>query len=47
MLHHALHDTSPIDWKTLLYDVLKDFDIKHLAYVPDAGHSTCSKQTVM
>lgn len=40
MLHHALHDTSPIDWKTLVYDVLKDFDIKHVAYVPDAGHST-------
>jgi len=31
---------SLIDWKTLVYQVLKDFDVKHVAYVPDAGHST-------
>ena len=32
-----------IDWKTQVYQVLKDFDIKHIAYVPDAGHSTAIK----
>ncbi len=32
-----------IDWKTQVYQVLKDFDIKHMAYVPDAGHSTAIK----
>lgn len=35
-----LSEDSPIDWKTRVYQVLKDFDIKHVAYVPDAGHST-------
>lgn len=28
------------DWKTQIYRVLKDFDVRHVAYVPDAGHST-------
>jgi len=28
------------DWKNKVYEVLKDFDVKHMAYVPDAGHST-------
>ena len=31
---------QPIDWKTQVYQVLKDFDVKHVAYVPDAGHSS-------
>lgn len=36
---NASEDQS-IDWKTQVYQVLKDFDVKHVAYVPDAGHST-------
>ena len=35
-----LIDNKSIDWKTRVYQVLKDFDVKHVAYVPDAGHST-------
>ena len=30
---------APVDWRTQVYQVLKDFDVKHVAYVPDAGHS--------
>ncbi|MBL4667030.1 MAG: hypothetical protein JKY04_06605 [Sneathiella sp.] len=29
-----------IDWQTQVYDVLKDFGVRHVAYVPDAGHAT-------
>ncbi|MBL4908054.1 MAG: hypothetical protein JKX94_11425 [Sneathiella sp.] len=32
-----------VDWKTQIYEVLKEFDVKHMAYVPDAGHSTAIK----
>ena len=32
--------SNRIDWRTQVYEVLKEFDIKHMAYVPDAGHST-------
>ncbi len=36
-----LHSTNPpVDWQSQIYEVLKEFDIKHMAYVPDAGHST-------
>ncbi len=31
---------TSIDWKSQVYDVLKEYDIKHMVYVPDAGHST-------
>jgi sulfopyruvate decarboxylase alpha subunit len=43
MVDLQLRDSDPIDWKTQVYEVLKDFDIKHLVYVPDAGHSTAIK----
>ena len=28
------------DWPEALYDTLKGADIRHMSYVPDAGHST-------
>ena len=34
----------PVDWQSRIYDVLKEFDVKHMAYVPDAGHSTAIAQ---
>lgn len=33
----AIHS---LDWKLCIYDVLTEFGIRHVAYVPDAGHST-------
>ena len=33
-----------IDWRDQIYDVLKEFDVKHMAYVPDAGHSVAIKR---
>ncbi len=33
-------EQQPVDWKTQIYSILKEFDVKHIAYVPDAGHST-------
>ena len=27
------------DWNNQIYEVLKEFDIRHVAYVPDAGHT--------
>lgn len=29
-----------VDWRAQVYSVLKSFDVKHVAYVPDAGHAT-------
>ena len=29
----------PLDWTHKIYQALKQFEIKHMAYVPDAGHS--------
>ncbi|PZQ63083.1 MAG: phosphonopyruvate decarboxylase [Sphingomonas taxi] len=29
-----------IDWQADVFRVLKDHDVKHIVYVPDAGHST-------
>lgn len=40
MPQNGLSEINPIDWKTQVYKVLKDFGVKHVAYVPDAGHST-------
>ncbi len=31
---------TSIDWKSQVYDVLKEYNVKHMVYVPDAGHST-------
>ena len=30
---------TPIDWRLQIYEVLKEFNVKHMVYVPDAGHS--------
>jgi sulfopyruvate decarboxylase alpha subunit len=27
------------DWQQQIFDTLKSFDVKHIVYVPDAGHS--------
>ncbi len=29
---------DPIDWPADIHRVLKDLDVRHIAYVPDAGH---------
>ena len=44
MSHYSSSSTETIDWKSQVYEVLKEFDIKHMAYVPDAGHSTAIKK---
>ena len=31
--------TQPGDWNADIYHVLKSCDVRHMAYVPDAGHS--------
>ncbi|MEH6546959.1 MAG: hypothetical protein V7701_11045 [Sneathiella sp.] len=33
-----------IDWQSQIYNILKEFDVRHMAYVPDAGHATAIKQ---
>ena len=35
---------TSVDWQSQIYTVLKEFNIKHMAHVPDAGHSTVIKQ---
>jgi len=30
---------QPPDWQQQMYEILKSFDIKHVVYVPDAGHA--------
>jgi len=32
-----------LDWPTALYETLKAADVRHMAYVPDAGHTTLIK----
>jgi len=32
-------DVSNLDWPTALYNTLKAANIRHMAYVPDAGHT--------
>lgn len=42
----AVNTTHPpprdlaVDWPEALYDTLKDAGVRHMSYVPDAGHST-------
>ena len=36
--------TMQIDWQNEVYPALKSTGIKHLAYVPDAGHSVAIRQ---
>jgi len=31
---------SPPDWRREVFDILKAAGVKHIAYVPDAGHAT-------
>lgn len=31
---------APLDWRADVFRVLKEHAVKHVAYVPDAGHST-------
>jgi sulfopyruvate decarboxylase alpha subunit len=33
-------DTDTAEWRSAVYRVLKDAQVKHVAYVPDAGHAT-------
>ena len=33
-------DNDKPDWRAQIYHVLKEFEVRHMAYVPDAGHST-------
>lgn len=35
----AARDLS-LDWPAALYDTLKAADVRHMSYVPDAGHTT-------
>jgi len=37
-------ETMPVEWNLQIYDVLKEFDIKHMVYVPDAGHSAAIRK---
>lgn len=43
------HDDPPAPeagWQTDVFDVLKRHDVKHVVYVPDAGHSTAIRMAV-
>lgn len=40
MLQTKPTDSGSIDWKTQVYEILKDSNVQHVVYVPDAGHST-------
>jgi sulfopyruvate decarboxylase alpha subunit len=31
---------SSVDWRQQVFDILKAADVRHIVYVPDAGHST-------
>jgi sulfopyruvate decarboxylase alpha subunit len=33
-------NAPPTDWRTEVFRILKTFDVRHVVYVPDAGHST-------
>jgi hypothetical protein len=36
--------TDEIDWQADVYRVLKQHDVKHIVYVPDAGHLICPRR---
>lgn len=36
----AASSQAPLDWRADVFRVLKEHSVKHVAYVPDAGHST-------
>ena len=33
----------PLEWPTALYETLKSANVRHMSYVPDAGHTTLIK----
>ena len=40
---HSAPDPEPAplpggQWPRAIYDILKAFDVRHMSYVPDAGH---------
>lgn len=37
-------DETPQPWQDQILPILKQFDVKHIAYVPDAGHSAAITQ---
>jgi len=37
---------AAITWPDEIYDVLKDADISHICYVPDAGHKTLIERSI-
>ena len=37
-------DETPQPWQDQILPILKKFDVKHIAYVPDAGHSAAIRQ---
>ena len=39
--HNPRQPADPMPhWQSLVYQILKDHNVKHTVYVPDAGHST-------
>jgi len=38
--------SSPPDWQQQVLPALKKFDVRHIAYVPDAGHSAAIRGAV-
>ena len=34
-----MSEAAPASWPDAVFEVLKDFDVRHVAYVPDAGHA--------
>ena len=36
----ASDNNSEVNWQEDVFRVLKEHDVKHVVYVPDAGHST-------
>jgi sulfopyruvate decarboxylase alpha subunit len=34
-----MSEAAPASWPDAVLEVLKDFDVRHVAYVPDAGHA--------
>lgn len=44
MLRNGSEGPKQVDWQEDVFRVLKAHDVKHVAYVPDAGHSIAIKQ---
>jgi sulfopyruvate decarboxylase alpha subunit len=37
-------ETSPVHWSSEIFQILKDFETKQVAYVPDGGHAELIKR---